>query len=107
MTKRNKKGLEMDEVLQQTVDLMLSEEYKDRFKAEYYQLYQRFIKLRKMLMKWDAHELDFVPDCPRGIYDMQLEFMYKYLSILEMRAIVEEIEVEPVDLYTLHRLEIK
>lgn len=97
----------MDDVLKQTVDLMLSAEYQDRFKAEYYQLYQRFMKLRRMLMKWDAHELDFVPDCPRGIYDMQLEFMYKYLAILEMRAKVEGIEVEPVDLYSQHKLEIK
>ena len=47
-----------------TVPLMNSEDYKDRFKAEYYQVYIRFVKLKAMLEKWDKDELDFEPTCP-------------------------------------------
>ena len=35
--------------LKNTVDLMLSDDYKDRFKAEYYQLSIRFKKLKNMV----------------------------------------------------------
>ena len=35
--------------LKDTVDLMLSDDYVDRFKAEYYQLETRFIKLASMV----------------------------------------------------------
>lgn len=96
-----------NDFLEQTVDLMLSEDYKERFKAEYYQLYQRFNKLRTMLIKWDRDELDFIPNCPRGTYDMQLEYMYKYLAILECRAKIEEIDIAPIELAGQHRLVIE
>ena len=46
-----------------TVPLMNSEDYKDRFKAEYYQVYIRFVKLKAMLEKWDKDELDFEHTC--------------------------------------------
>lgn len=35
--------------LQDTVELMNSADYKERFKAKYYQLANRFKKLKKML----------------------------------------------------------
>ena len=38
--------------LNETVELMLSSDYKDRFKAEYYQLEYRYNKLKKMLEDW-------------------------------------------------------
>lgn len=37
--------------LKDTIDLMTSEDYKDRFKAEYYQTKIRYDKLHKMLVK--------------------------------------------------------
>ena len=39
--------------LQDTVALMNSADYKERFKAEYYQLANRFKGLKKMLEEWD------------------------------------------------------
>ena len=47
--------------------MMLSEDYKERFKAEYYQLVNRYKNLKAMLEKWDNGTLGFTPDCTRGI----------------------------------------
>lgn len=79
--------------LRETVELMESEDYKDRFKAEYYQLKIRYEKLIIMLDKWDNGELDFKPTCPREIYDKQIEGMEKYLDVLTDRAELEGIEL--------------
>ena len=76
-----------------TVPLMNSEDYKDRFKAEYYQVYIRFVKLKAMLEKWDKDELDFEPTCPRSTYDMQLKAMREYIAVLEARAVMENIDL--------------
>lgn len=76
-----------------TVPLMNSEDYKDRFKAEYYQVYIRFVKLNSMIEKWDKEELDFEPTCPRSTYDMQLKAMKDYISVLEARAVMENIDL--------------
>lgn len=79
--------------LKETVALMESADYKERFKAEYYQTKIRFTKLKKMLDKWDNNELDFSPTCPRSIYDDQIYTMNHYLSILKERAKLENIEL--------------
>ena len=79
--------------LKQTVELMNSSDYKERFKAEYYQLKIRYDKLHSMCEKWDKDELDFVPTCSRFTYKMQLIAMQFYLKILEERAVVEKIEL--------------
>ena len=39
--------------LKDTATLMVSSNYKERFKAEYYQLKIRLEKLKCMLQKWD------------------------------------------------------
>lgn len=79
--------------LKDTVDLMLSKDYKDRFKAEYYQLENRYNGLSKMIVNWDNNELSFTPTCPRATYDLQLMAIKNYLSILEIRAKIEGIEL--------------
>lgn len=79
--------------LKDTVDGMLSSDYKERFKAEYYQLEIRFNKLDSMIRKWDEGKLDFTPTCPREIYDNQLDFMYNYLTVLQNRAEIENIKL--------------
>ena len=58
--------------LKDTVALMASADYKERFKAEYYQLVIRFKKLQTMLEKWDKGE---------------------YIASLEVRAAIECIEL--------------
>lgn len=90
----------MDE-LQDTMPLMLSSDYKDRFIAEYWQTKIRYEKLEIMVKKWDAQALDFVPTCPREIYDEQLSHMFDYLAVLEERAKIEKINL---DIYRSDRL---
>lgn len=79
--------------LKDTVELMESADYKDRFKAEYYQLKIRYEKLKAMLDKWDNGSLEFAPTCPREIYDKQIKGMEIYLDILVDRAEIEGVEL--------------
>ena len=72
---------------------MMSEDYKERFKAEYKQLEIRFDGLRKMLKKWDEGTLAFEPTCPRSTYNMQLKAMADYMAVLEARAVMENIDL--------------
>lgn len=75
--------------LKDTVEMMLSSDYKERFKAEYIQLDIRLKKLRTMLDKYNKGELDFTPDCPSDLLEYQYETMKRYLMILEQRAAKE------------------
>ena len=80
--------------LKDTIDLMQSEDYKEHFKAEYYQVKIRLEKLEAMLDKWNKGELDFTPSCPRMIYDGQVQAMSDYCSALIARAAMEHIIIE-------------
>ena len=77
--------------LRDTVELMNSADYKERFIAEYQQLVIRYKGLRNMLDKWDRGELEFTPTCPRSTYNMQIKAMTDYIAVLEARAIMEGI----------------
>lgn len=79
--------------LKDTVALMTSADYKERFKAEYYQLKIRRDKLKAMVDKWDCGELEFTPTCPRDVYAFQLYTMDGYLDVLRHRAKLEGVEV--------------
>ena len=74
---------------------MQSNDYKERFLAEYYQLKIRFEKLKAMLEKWDKGELNFTPACNLryGIYNLQIKAMADYIATLEIRAMIEDIEL--------------
>ena len=80
--------------LKDTVALMTSAYYKERFKAEFYQLETRYMKLRAMCAKWDVGTLEFEPTCPRDLYDVQLSSMESYLECLVKRAEIEQVELE-------------
>ena len=77
--------------LQAITSLMLSSDYKDRMKAEYYHLQNRMENLEAVIKLWDSGKLPFTPDCPRSIYDLQLRSMRDYKAILEARAKIEKI----------------
>lgn len=79
--------------LKDTVTSMLSDDYKERFKAEYNQLKIRYEKLNNMLKKWDIGDLNFMPNCPRSVYETQTYAMSTYLSCLKERAVIEGIEL--------------
>jgi hypothetical protein len=78
--------------LKDTVKMMLSSDYKERFKAEYWQLKIRHDKLRKMVDNWD--KLDFTPTCPYKTYVCQLLDMEHYMKILRNRAVLEKVELD-------------
>lgn len=80
--------------LKDTIALMTSGDYKERFKAEYWQLRERLRKLAALLNKWDAGTLDFTPDCPREILDRQIRTMADYIGILGERAAIEGVTLE-------------
>lgn len=80
--------------LNDTIEMMQSSDYKERFKAQYYQLKIRICKLDNMLNAWDRDELTFELTCPRAIYELQLRAMREYKSFLEIRAAIEGIELD-------------
>lgn len=76
-----------------TIDLMTSDDYKDRFMAEYYQVKIRYQKLKAILDKHEKGTLDFELSCPVSFLMIQREIMEDYLNVLQDRAIVENIEI--------------
>lgn len=88
--------------LMDTVTLMGSEDYKERFKAEYYQTKIRYEKLKKFNTKIEAaRHLQYSPkevampkhDCPDMLLAEQQTLMGNYLHLLEVRAEIEGIEL--------------
>jgi len=77
----------------ETVEMMNSADYKERFKAEYQQVVIRYQKLAAMLQKWDNGELNFTPTCPRSTYNMQVRAMTDYIAVLEARAVMEGVDL--------------
>lgn len=80
--------------LKETIEMMNSVDYKERFKAEYLQVVIRYKKLTEMLKKWDKGELPFTPTCPRSTYNMQIKAMTDYIAVLEARAVMENVNLE-------------
>lgn len=75
--------------LRDTIALMLSSDYKDRFKAEYMQLKIRIEKLEKTIRDYD--KLSFTPTCSKDTLVAQLSAMKSYLSVLEFRGKLENV----------------
>ena len=72
---------------------VLDNGYEKRFESEYNSLLDRYNKLRKMIIKYDAGKLDFTPSCPIALLKKQLSAMGEYLTILEIRIEVEGLDV--------------
>ena len=69
-------------------------DWKERFVQEYKELKERYNKLHKMLIKYEAGTLDFTPNCPLGLFEEQKRYMGEYLRILEIRSEIEDINLE-------------
>lgn len=78
--------------LVETVDAMLSPDYKERFKAEYWQVSIRMMRLFNLLQTWDT--LEFKPKCDKTTLNMQYQYMKLYRKILLHRALIEGIDLE-------------
>ena len=79
--------------LKDTIELMKSNDYVDRFKAEYYQLKIRTQKLSDMLKKYKEGTLPCTPKCSYDLLNGQFKAMDMYASYLEERAEIEGIEL--------------
>lgn len=77
--------------LKDTLPLMVSADYKDRFVAEYMQTKIRYNRLHKMIVRYEAGTLDFKPTCPIALLKEQAAAMGAYLYALEKRAELEGI----------------
>lgn len=88
--------------LSDTVYLMNSADYRERFIAEYWQTKLRYEKLKAFNTKIEAaqrmrfSELDSklkepVHDCPADLLIEQQRIMGEYLHLLELRAVIEGI----------------
>lgn len=80
--------------LKETIELMNSEDYKDRFKAEYLQAKIRYDKLDAMTVKYEAGTLDFTPDCTLELLKEQKKYMGNYIRCLKIRAEIEGIKLK-------------
>jgi hypothetical protein len=83
--------------LNNTVELMNSTDYKGRFVAEYWQTKIRYDRLHKMCIKYEAGTLPFKPDCPLNLLEEQKRHMGNYLHSLEVRAEIENVDLDMVD----------
>lgn len=86
--------------LNQTVELMSSEDYKERFIAEYAQIKIRYLRLERVLKRVsDKTAPDcFTPTCPIEKLAVQLSYMGDYLSVLDERAFIEDIDLPEVEI---------
>lgn len=98
--------------LKTTIPLMTSEDYKERFKAEYLQTKIRYEKLKAFNNKIEAANMTMyynepistgtdtrkkveMPkhDCPDHLLREQQRAMGEYLHLLEVRAVIEGVEL--------------
>lgn len=67
------------------------EDWKKRFVDEYHTLKDKYTKLHKMVVKYEAGTLEFEPNCPLDLLKQQRAAMGQYLYCLELRAEIEKI----------------
>lgn len=89
--KKEKNNMELKE----TVELMNSVDYNDRFIAEYHQVKIRYEKLKNFCNKIEVETMlgkeVTKHDCPLELLREQQKYMGLYLSVLEKRALIENI----------------
>ena len=94
--------------LKDTVKSMLSEDFRQRFVAEYWQTKIRYEKLKHFCDRIEASHIhdDYgitcnvnepQHDCPLSMLREQQTFMGQYLHILELRAVIEHIDLNDED----------
>lgn len=101
------KKLDVGCKLADTVSGMTSADYKERFKAEYLQTKIRYEKLKAFNTRIEAAgRTDYKPDevrvpmpkhdCPEDLLIQQQGAMGEYLHILEVRAVIEGIDLTSI-----------
>lgn len=83
--------------LRETVELMESKDWKDRFIAEWLQTRIRYEKLHKMIIKREVGRHGFSTPIPLDSWKAQAQYMGLYLHELEKQAVLHEIELPKVE----------
>lgn len=82
--------------LDDTINGMISDDYKERFIAEYQQIAIRCNKLDNLIRLYKSRELEFTLNCSIDLLTSQLCAMKEYKELLEIRADIEGINIEEV-----------
>lgn len=94
--------------LKDTIEMMNCADYKERFRAEYWQTKIRYEKLKAFNTKIEAaRRTNYyvegskvsmpLHDCPDEVLIEQQHIMGQYLHVLEVRAEIEGITLSPMD----------
>lgn len=89
--------------IKDTTELMLSISYKERFVAEYWQTKIRYEKLKEFNTRIEAASIcsekveEPKHDCPTNLLREQQKVMGEYLHILEIRAIIENVDLRRIN----------
>lgn len=86
-------SIKVIKTLSDTVELMESDDYRDRFIAEYAQAMIRAQKLELLLLNYRNNTLDFIPQTDLDTLTDQLVYMNRYILILQKRAKIESIDL--------------
>lgn len=70
-----------------------TDSYRSRMMTEYWQLKDKYEKLRKMNIQREAGTLGFEPKCDVCLLERQEEIMREYLRVLEIRAEIEGVSL--------------
>lgn len=82
--------------LKDTIELMNSSDWKDRFVAEYLQTKIRYEKLHKLIVKREAGKSDFNTPISLESWKTQASHMGLYIFELEKQAVLHGIELPKV-----------
>lgn len=82
--------------LKDTIEMMQSSDFKERFIAEYQQVKIRYDKLDEMTVKYEAGTLPFTPNCSLELLKEQKKHMGNYIRCLKIRAEIEGINLKGV-----------
>ena len=66
-------------------------DWEERMLDEYTELCTRIGKLEDMLAAYELGDLDFEPNCPLLLFQMQLSAMKDYRDVLEARNYIEHV----------------
>ena len=90
--------MEMIKDLQETVYAMTSDDYKQRFIAEYAQVAIRANKLSDVINRYFNDTLDFKLECDVWLLVEQYMVMKHYIEILQKRAEIENIDLTTIEI---------
>lgn len=79
--------------LKDTIELMTSDDWKDRFVAEYLQTKIRYEKLHRLIVRREVGKCDFLTPISLDSWMCQAHHMGNYLHELEKQAALHDIDL--------------